>query len=400
MIEKIAGLALFFCPKPGDGRDREERKSMTKDFETFADWFSDDLMEQLKAIGCDASSIGVKTVHKLNETYEAITVSRAGDNIGVSANLTAIYNKYRAGEDYGLLVEQTADRIRDGLEHAPKIDVASLSDYESVKHLLCVEVVSAERNKEMLKDVPHERMEDLAVICRIQLDAQDGTEGTILMTNAMLEQYGVSADKLFDDALEAAVITRPAQIRGMMEVLRDLAGAEEFGDAPPEDLMFVASAKDQVNGAGVIAYPDFMEQAAQKLGGDFYILPSSIHEVILVPDNGALNAGELQEMVRSVNASEVQPEDQLSDHAYHYDSREHVFELAEKFEERRQDREHIGLEGIERNPDRRPDLEERAEPGEKTSLLAELKEKKAVIAEGKATEKSMHRAARSREEVI
>ncbi|SEA20032.1 hypothetical protein SAMN02745687_02121 [Lachnospiraceae bacterium NK3A20] len=372
---------------------------MTKDFETFADGFSDDLMEQLKAIGCDASSVGVKTVHKLNETYEAITVSRAGANIGVSTNLTTIYNKYCAGEDYGLLVEQTAEHIRDGLEQAPKIDAASLSDYESVKSLLCVEVVSAERNEEMLKAVPHERMEDLAVVCRIQLDAQDGTEGTILMTNAMLEQYGVSAEELYRDALETAAITKPAQIRGMMEVLRDMAGPEEFGDAPPEELMFVASTKGQANGAGVIAYPDFMEQAAKRLGGDFYILPSSIHEVILVPDNGAMNAGELQEMVRSVNASEVQPEDQLSDHAYHYDSREHVFELAEKFEEKRQNREHPGREDADRNPDKGFDLEERAEWGKKTSLLAELKEKKAVIAEGKA-EKSPHHAARSREEVI
>ncbi len=84
----------------------------------------------------------------------------------------------------------------------------------------------------------------------------------------------------------------------------------------------------------VLAYEDFMDKAAERIGGDFYLLPSSIHELVLVPDNGGMNSKELGMMVQSINMTEVLPEERLTDSAYHYDARNHIFELAEKFEAR------------------------------------------------------------------
>ena len=81
--------------------------------------------------------------------------------------------------------------------------------------------------------------------------------------------------------------------------------------------MFVAGVFDNIHGAGVIAYPNFFEDAAEKLGGDFYVLPSSIHEVLLVRDNGEMTAKDLEALVREVNATQVAPEEQLTDHVYH-----------------------------------------------------------------------------------
>ena len=126
--------------------------------------------------------------------------------------------------------------------------------------------------------------------------------------------------------------------------------------------MFVAGVSDNIHGAGVIAYPNFFEDAAEKLGGDFYVLPSSIHEVLLVRDNGEMTAKDLEAMVREVNATQVAPEEQLTDHVYHYDSKEHVFEMADKFEERQAER----------------DTEER--DSDKGSLLDDLKAKKEEVA--------------------
>lgn len=86
-----------------------------------------------------------------------------------------------------------------------------------------------------------------------------------------------------------------------------------------------------------------MDQAAEKLGGDFYILPSSIHEILLVPDNGDKAADDLRDMVREVNATQVSPEEKLTDNVYHYDSKEHIFELAKKFEARQQKKPRLRL---------------------------------------------------------
>ena len=79
-----------------------------------------------------------------------------------------------------------------------------------------------------------------------------------------------------------------------------------------EETMYVATVPDKNSGAGVIAYQDFMDQAAERVGGDFFVLPSSINEILLVPDNGDMTADALRDMVKDVNAKEVSPEERLS----------------------------------------------------------------------------------------
>ena len=134
---------------------------------------------------------------------------------------------------------------------------------------------------------------------------------------------------------------------------------------PADEQMYVASVPDKIHGAGVLAYQDFMDQAAERAGGDFFILPSSIHEVLIVPDNGNMSLSDLEAMVKEVNATQVAPEDKLTDSVYHYDSQAKIFELGEKFVERQSEKE----AGIE------------VEATEKGSVLDELKAKKEEVAQ-------------------
>ena len=100
-----------------------------------------------------------------------------------------------------------------------------------------------------------------------------------------------------------------------------------------------------------------MEKASERVGGSFFILPSSIHEILIIPDNGNFDLKTLENMVREVNATTVNPADKLTDSVYHYDSNNKVFELGEKFVDRQN--------GI---------VEERGcDSREKKSLLGELK---------------------------
>jgi len=108
---------------------------------------------------------------------------------------------------------------------------------------------------------------------------------------------------------------------------------------PPFDgpQLYVASTEDQENGAAVMAYPGFFDQAAECVGKQFFILPSSRHEVLLLEDDGSRMVSDLKEMVGFINATEVKPEDVLTDNVYHYDGIERVFETAESFEARTQE---------------------------------------------------------------
>ncbi|WP_026510990.1 DUF5688 family protein [Butyrivibrio sp. LC3010] len=329
------------------------------DYERFKEGFQDALKAELAVRGADVE-LTARRVDKMNGSYDAITVRPTESSIGVNISIEKAFASYENGTPIPEIAEHFADAVEKGFRESPQVDLESLSDYEQMKSKLSMEVVSAEKNAELLESVPHERMEDMAVVYRFVLDQTDSGNGTILVTNQLLDQYGITKEQLRADAMENAPEIRPSEIRGMSEVMSELAPGMIPEVAPEDEQMFVATVPDKIHGAGVIAYPNFMEDAAQKMGGDFFVLPSSIHEVLLVKDNGQMTAKELENMVKEVNATQVEPADQLTDHVYHYDSQNHIFELADKYEERQREAEHEAVD--------------------KDSVLGDLKEKKQEIA--------------------
>ena len=332
--------------------------------EEFKNEFVEALKENLSEGGNDVD-VKVSTVEKMNQSYEAITITPEGSNIGMNLNLEVFAEAYESGVPFDEIVEQVTNKVEAHLADMPTFDVQSLTDYEQMKDKLAMEVVAVDRNADLLAKVPHQEMEDMAVVYRFVMESDENGRASILVSNDLLDKMGVTPEQLHADALENAPELRPAVIKGMSEVMMDMMGEdahEMFGidEFPQDEMMYVATVPDKISGAGVIAYQEFMDQAAEKLGGDFYILPSSIHEVLLVKDDGAVNFNDLKSMVEDVNATQVAPEEKLTDSVYHYDSKEHIFELAEKFEARQQAKE--------------ADIS--SEKEEKGSVLGDLKAKK------------------------
>ncbi len=336
--------------------------------EEFKNEFVDALKEKLHERGNEVE-VTVNTVEKMNNTYEAITVRPEESNVGVSMNLDVFAEAYESGVPFDEIVEQVTNKVEAHISDMPTFDTQKLTDYEQMKDKLCMEVVAADRNADLLAKVPHQEIEDMAVVYRFVVDSSDDGRATMLITNDILDKMGVTPEQLHADALENAPELRPAVIKGMSEVMIDMMGEDAhemlgIGEFPQDEPMYVATVPDKISGAGVIAYQDFMDQAAEKLGGDFFILPSSIHEVLLVKDDGNTDFKDLKAMVEEVNASQVAPEEKLTDSVYHYDSKEHIFELAEKFEARQQAKE--------------ADIS--SEKEEKASVLGDLKAKKDEVA--------------------
>ena len=222
----------------------------------------------------------------------------------------------------------------------PSVDVQSITNYETAKNLLCFEVVGTEQNADMLANIPHTDVENMSMVYRLQLDSNEHGASTVLITNAMMEQYGVTKEQLHADAMENAPEIRPASFKTMAEVMAEMMGMPV--EMMPQDMappMYVATNEDKVQGAAVMFYPGFMDQAAKELGGDVFVLPSSVHEVLILPDDGNMSVDELRDMVTTINATEVSAQDRLADSVYHYDAAARVFELGEKFEERQAQKE-------------------------------------------------------------
>lgn len=206
------------------------------------------------------------------------------------------------------------------------------------------------------------------MVYRFELGSDDNGRATVLATNEMIAMMGITAEQLHADAVENAPKLKPAQITGMSEVMAEMMGVtvDELAligmPAPENEQMYVATVPDKIHGARVLAYQDFIDQAAERVGGDFFILPSSIHEIIVVPDNGEMNLKDLEDMVKEVNATQVSLADKLTDSVYHYDAQNKVFELGEKFVARQ----------VERDAD--------IDKDEKGSVLGDLKAKRDEVA--------------------
>ena len=345
--------------------------------------FVEALKEKLIERGNDVD-VKINTVEKMNQTYEAIIITPEGSNIGVNMNLDVFTEANEYGVPFDEIVDKVAQRVEANLADMPAFDVQSLTDYEKMTDKLTMEVVAADRNADLLSKVPHQEIEDMAVVYRFVMESNDEGRASVLVTDDLLNKMGVTPEQLHADALENAPQFRPAVIMGMSEVIVDMMGADAPGmfgvdEFPQDEMMYVATVPDKISGAGVLAYQEFMDQAAEKLGGDFYILPSSIHELLLVKDDGNIDFKDLKAMVEEVNATQVTPEEKLTDNVYHYDSKDHIFELAEKFEARQQTKE--------------ADIS--SEKEEKASVLGELKAKKEEIA-AQPKKENVEKAAKSK----
>lgn len=285
---------------------------MKEEFEDFADVLTDALISRLQEDGIRNITIGVTA---------NIDVEFSDYGATIRANLAKAFKAYQDGTAAGEIADALAKQCEEALKQLPVGD-DSITDYGKIRNRLMIDLVPKNRD---LTNVPYGKIADLPFVCKAMLE-----HGNVLINNTLLAKYGITEDQLFHDAFENAQKTRPAVITGMSEVLSLPQGS--LGD---EEFLFVATTPDRVHGAGVIAYPGFLDKAAKQLGGDFFVLPSSIHEVILAKDDGNLGAGDLSALVKEVNSTEVSPEDQLSDNAYHYDCRAHIFELAEQFTARK-----------------------------------------------------------------
>ena len=330
-----------------------EKGMENMDYESFKKEFTEDIKEKLYEMGYGDVDIKINNIKKVNRDYEAMNVVPEGGVMGVSFNLEEIFTKFEQSGDYDSVLKNTTSFVANGIDTVPKTDIDNLLNYEEMKNKLSIEVISAEANKELLLNIPHDRIEDLAAVYRFVLKSESTGKASILVSNEMMQKMGITHEQLKNDALYNAPIIRPAVIKGMNEVIKELMGKEAYelanGTGNVEESVYVATVPDKDSGAGVLSYQNFMDQAAERVGGDFFILPSSIHEILIVKDDGEMKAELLRNMVQQINRTELMPEDKLSDNVYHYDSKEHIFELAEKFEARQKEK----MKGIEMKADSR-----------------------------------------------
>jgi hypothetical protein len=261
------------------------------------------------------------TVDKNNGVcLEALLIKKNGLNLSPTIYLNSFYEDHLDGEN---LHDCASRLVRDYKAALPDegIDISFFTDYERVKERLAFKLISSELNEELLKNIPHIPFLDLEIVFYYSVEMRGVEGGAILIRNSHMEHWGVGTEDLMRDSLENAPKLLPGtfkDIYGMMETMcPDKAG--EITDDIRDLGLYVVSNDHLTLGAAVMLYPGMMEGVADMTGGSFYIIPSSIHELLVITEKNVNDIKNLRDMIRMINRTQVLPQDVLSDSLYYFD---------------------------------------------------------------------------------
>lgn len=259
-----------------------------------------------------------------------LLLERPGARIAPIVYMEPLYMEVQKGKPMEQVMLQMAEICKRSLEIKALPEQIDMTDYDAVKEYLSIQVINQKANQKLLSRLPHKEIEDLAVICQIEFPAPDGEGiGAIKVTEELFSFWGVDQETVYQKALENAEKKNPPILTNINETLKGSFGIQpepsnlletEKGAIDSADPgLYVLRNKTQIDGASVLAYPHLPEQLQKVFPQGYYILPSSVHEVLIVPKHHTVTPKELGEMVREVNRKEVAREEVLSDRVYEFD---------------------------------------------------------------------------------
>ena len=271
----------------------------------------------------DEMVVEIQEVTKVNLSLDGLTIRKQGENIAPTIYLNQYFNQFNDGRAMDDIVQ---DIIRVYENNQPKnimnvFKTEDFYDFDKMKEKIVLKVINTERNLDLLEQVPHLDMEGLGLSVVFYVSLMTGEQSAgILIKNEHLKLW----EKTVSDLLTVAEVNTNRMhaftIKSMNEVLSGAFGFEE--DLIPEDVpaLYVLTDENKTFGASQLFLKDKIREFAKKNNCDVYILPSSVHELLLLrADFPNLEPSYLKEMVCEVNATELSNEDFLCDGAFKYE---------------------------------------------------------------------------------
>ena len=294
----------------------------------------------------EGMQVRISEVRKNNGiVLHGVSVFRPGINITPTVYLEQFLERYEDGETFADIMRQI-ETVLDENRLDESFDVSIFTDFKKARERIVYKLVNVQRNGEILEDVPYMPYLDMAVVFYYLLDEQQ-TDGyaTILIRNTHMKYWGITTEELYEIAASNTVKLLPPKICNMEDMMRQIlaGGISELQSKKnpwdpewPEKLsidelisqvigedqqvpMYVLTNRSHYYGAAGILYPELLKCIGERLESNFFVLPSSVHELILLRDLGVEDAATLMDMVKEVNRTEVKAEEVLSDSVYYYD---------------------------------------------------------------------------------
>lgn len=306
----------------------------------FFNYIAENVQMYLPSSFEDAQVLIEESIKENGRKVPALLIIRQGDSSIPRISLEEIYNVYRAGNSLNACVRKAAD-LRVAFDNPECLsDLGYVKDYEKIRDKLMIKLCDPELNQEWLCDKAYTLHGDFAAVYYVEIHKEERKAFSMPVDKQLMEEWKVSLKQIHEDALlsesakGAVLFTMDDYCCSAMtesEMFRNLLdGKTEWHPEMEETPMLCLTNSSMKNGASMILQEELMKRVGEIIGSDFYVLPSSRHEILLVPDIGIVDTAGLSQMVKEINGTEVDLCDKLSDKVQYYDRAKGTFENAER----------------------------------------------------------------------
>ncbi|MBR4343156.1 MAG: hypothetical protein IKP88_10730 [Lachnospiraceae bacterium] len=283
----------------------------------------------------DGYSVEHRKILKNNSIeFDSIVIMEEGHNIAPNIYMQSFYLDFINGRDIGDIIREIL-RVFRTCRKSDYERLCNKIDPEHFQDNIIIRLVNYEKNIEMLKQAVYDRVEDDLAVTYHYVIKCGKEKATIRIDRKLCECLGIPEKTVKENAVNNSMRINPPTFDRMDNILLksinkylgcDRAKKEAIETFQRNDglNMYVLSTEDRSNGAVSLLYNGILDRISKVIGGNFYILPSSVHEIIIVPDNESMSRDFLDGMVMSVNRECVDPEEVLSDRVYYYPDNQFV----------------------------------------------------------------------------
>lgn len=292
-------------------------------YEMFQAKVADSLRSQL---GGDYQLVLQKVPKNNGTILNGLSIMRKGAGVSPTIYLESYYERFQEGTSFNFIIQEILQIYQ---EHTAvtHLDFSILNDFSLLRDKVMYKLIHTASNRELLQDIPSIPYLDLSIVFYLFLEKNEYGQMTALIHNDHLESWNTCLEELYRLASANTPEFLPADLKPMSDVMKSIAQEqlgtdyrEDFIDelmsSPDASPLYVLTNSSGICGACALLYPDQLKNFADMLESDLVILPSSIHEVLLVPYDDHISFDELAHMVSHINRAEVPVEDRLSDQVY------------------------------------------------------------------------------------
>ncbi len=278
-----------------------------------------ELKEKVKNILGDSLKVEIVTTLKNNGAERiGLSITDSAVNISPTIYLEEFYQYYNCMTSLDHIAHEVVSLYHE-VQFDHDIDIDHIRDFSLAKHSIGYKLINSFRNEKLLSNIPHKNYLEFSIVFVLFIESEPHSQGTILINDDMLRMWETNIDEIYEIAHRNMPILFPFSFVPMHDMVCELLDDTD-SDFLENSPLCILTNEHRMLGASTLLYEDALPYVAEKLKESFFVLPSSIHELIIVPESISPKWEDLDRMIEEVNETQILPEERLGDCAWYYDA--------------------------------------------------------------------------------